>query len=264
MSETTADTKILQELLATPEVFPMPDDIEALALPPGWTAQRFAPDEDQRPTPRRTARVIEAHEVGGLISYVKRFKDASTALYCKADKTPQVLAILDDHQPGQPMHAKHRALFGCPHTEEWTRWTAMDRKPKAQQEFAEFIEDNLRDIVEPTGAEFLTHVTNLVDTRSTEFKSATRLSDGMVQFQFVETDGGQSVKFPTRIAIAVPVFMGLPTRYRMDLRIKYRAGKDGLAMWYEIDRPDLTKTAAYAELLKLVEEQTGLQVHRAI
>lgn len=259
-TETTLPSEALPALLGKPVSIEIGGE-PGIALPPGWTHNAFP---ELLPAPQRIARAVVAHEVGGLISYVNRFKSSKTALYCKSDKEPHLLARLDDHQPGDPSHVEHTAIFHCPVTEEWARWMGANSRKFNQQEFAVFIEDNLRDVVEPTGIDFLSAITNFSDVRKVEFRSATRLADGKVNFQYSDKEAMVEVVFPTKIVVAVPVFMGVPERYSMDARVKYRLNGSDLQMWFELDRPDLRRRAAYDDLIALVEKETGLPVHRAI
>lgn len=258
--ETNIQTEALSGLLKAPFELPVAS-VPGLVLPPGWT---YESHPELLPAPQRTKRHVIAHEVGGMISYVKRFKSGQTALYCTKDTEPSVLARLDDHQPGTPSHVEHAVTFGCPVTEEWSRWDGFNRKPKNQTDFAEFIEDNLRDIVRPSGAELLTAVTNFNDSRKVEFKSAQRLSDGRINFSVSDTSGEGNLTFPQTMDIAVPIFMGMEVRYTIACRVKYRIVNAQLSIWIEMDRPDLAKKLAYAELLKRIEDETALPIHRAI
>ena len=263
MSETTIDTKTINELAGRPLALPI-FEAQAIALPPGWTKEVIKQDVRELPAPKRTNRVVKAHELDGFISYVNRFKNEATALYCESYRQPALTARLDDHQPSKPSHVEHLAHFACPTTEEWNRWAGGDRKQTSQVEFAEFIEDNIRDVVAPTGIEFLTAITNFTDTRTVEFKSAQRLSDGTVQFSYNEKETAEQIRLPVEFQIAVPVFEGLTTNYKFKARLKYRLKDAKLTLWYELDRPDLVKREAYSDLIKIVEEQTSHHVHRAI
>lgn len=266
MSETNVDTKTLPALLGKPLVIEV-QGVPATALPPGWNVSLH---HELLPAPQRTKRAVGAHEVGGFTSYVNRFKTAATALYCTSDEKPSLLARLDDHQLLAPSHVEHTVSFPCPHTEEWKRWLGFHQKRFSQQEFAEFIEDNLRDVVQPTGVEFLSAVTNFSDVRKVEFRSATRLGDGKVSFQYSDKDAMVEVLFPQEITIAIPVFAGhvgedsKPVRYSIKARVKYRLNGPELSMWIELDRPDLVRKVAYADLIEKVELDTDLHVHRAI
>lgn len=266
MNETTVPTDSLPALLGKPQPFVIDQPDQVLALPPGWKPERLKQDEKHLDAPRRTVRTVTAWELSGLIGYVNRFKTDQSALYCTSDKAPSVTARIDDHQKDRPAHAGHLCEFPCPVTEEWSRWTGASGKQMNHQQFAEFMEDNLRDIVEPSGASFMTAITNLTVQRNVEFKSGTRLSDGQVQFAYIESDGtqGQAV-VPQKITVGLPIFMGVPKRYAIDARVKYRLDKEGkLVLWFELDRPDLSRAAAYAELLAAITEQTGLPIHKAI
>lgn len=52
---------------------------------------------------------------------------------------------------GEPKYCEHVALYACRPTQEWVTWTEASGKGKGQQAFAEFIENNLLDIVDPPG-----------------------------------------------------------------------------------------------------------------
>ncbi len=223
MSETTIATDQLAALLATPEVREF-GGVPHLITPYGHVVHNL---ESLLPAPRRIKAGIVAHEVGGLISYVNRFKASTTAIYCAPRDKPSILARIDDNQPGQPSHITHTCRFDCPTTLEWRTWAGADRKAMKQVEFAEFLERNLRDIAEPAGADMLTAVLSFQDTGRAEFRSAIRLNDGRVQFQFVEKEDAGEIKFPERLKVAVPVFEGSPDRYGLAARLRYRITEVG-------------------------------------
>lgn len=230
-------------------------------LPNGLKVESF---EKLLPAPRRTTRKINAHDIAGFTEYVNDFKSEQLAMFCTEAKSPSLLAILDDHKPGEPSHATHTCSFPCPRTEEWTRWTANDKKALDQVAFAEFIEANQTDIVEPAAGDLLKAVLDFRDSGSYDFRSATRLENGRVQFAFVEKDGnGGQLAFPERLKIGVAVFQGQKKRYALDARLRYRAKEGHLTLWYELDRPDLVVRHAYDELIKDVEAAVGIKVYLA-
>lgn len=260
MSETSMNTSDLFQALGSPSMHDI-SGVPAVALPPGYKLELH---EALLPEPRRIRQFIVAHEVGGFISYVNRFKSAKAAIYCAGRSSPKLAAVLDDDQPGEPSHRTHTCAFPCPLTLEWSTWIAADKKPMAQVEFAEFLERNLREIAEPNGADMLTAVLSFQDTGRAEFRSAVRLNDGRVQFQFIEKEDAGEIKFPSTLKVALPVFEGNPDRYAISARLRYRIKEGQLTIWYEMDRPDLVLRAAYEDLLTLVETQTGIGIHRAI
>lgn len=242
------------------------EDVPVLALPPGWTQQTH---EELLFAPRRVKAKITANDVRGFIDYVNRHKMRETTVYAAAKESPTLLARIDDHETvdgvAHASHSTHSCTFPCPLTHEWKQWIAKNDKPMAQVEFAEFIENNLLDIVEPDGASLLTACLSFQDTGSAEFKSAVRLEDGRVQFQYVEKDQTGELKFPSRLTLALPVFEGLDVRFQLHAKLRYRVDRDaGLHLRYVIERPDLALKDAYARLIEVVAESTSLPVIRAI
>lgn len=232
-------------------------------VPPGVQLKPL-PELLEREKPLRIRRELHAHDVRGLVDYVNRFRSDATKLYCGPAGNPEIVARLDDHQPDDPSHVTHLARFDCPTTDEWDAWMARNRTHMAQLSFAEFLETNQRDIREPTAADLLQIVTNFSDARTADFSSGVRLQDGQVQLSYVVKDAPGKVVIPDKFQLALPVFQGGPKAYLVDARIRYRIKESALAIWYELDRPDLVKRLAYEDLLALVSDKTGLPVYRAL
>lgn len=218
----------------------------------------------ERDAPARIRRKVVAHDVRGLIDYVNAYKGAPTKLYCGPATKPGILARIDDHAIGAPSHLEHACEYPCPFTVEWLTWTGQNRKRLAQVEFAEFIEANAKDIQQPSAADLFQLVTNFSDAREADFASAVRLSDGQVQLSYVEKDKPGKVVLPERIQLALPVFEGATHAYLLDARLRYRLDRTDLALWYELDRPDVVQRQAYDQLLAAVTEATAVPLYRAL
>lgn len=262
---TEMNTQELPGLLKEPTMFDV-QGVPVLALPPNWTAKECQHLLGQ---PRFIQSKIVAHDVRGFNDYVIKHKLPETAIYAASPEHPSLIARIDDNATinGEtaPSHVAHTCTFPCPLTHEWKQWLGKNDKPMSQIEFAEFIENNLLDIVEPDGAGLLTACLSFQDTGSAEFKSAVRLSDGRIQFQYIEKDATGELKFPERLVLALPVFEGLDVRFRMAAKLRYRVDRDaGLHLRYVIERPDLALKDAYSRLIEVVTERTSLPVIRAI
>lgn len=98
-----------------------------------------------------------------------------------------------------------------------------------------------------------------------EFKSAIRLSDGQTQLQYLESNQevGEA-KLPERITLALPVFRGDTQSYKTGARLKLQVKEANLAIWYELERPDLVLDAAYQDTLARVEKETTLKPFRGM
>ena len=267
--QTTLDSEMLEHIARTPIVQTI-EGMPCVMLPQqggGWALQQLPELLDQ---PLRTQRVVTANDVTGFIDYTLHYAGADTHVYAGPEDAPKLVAIIDDHDRAEPGHAQHRCVLNCPITAEWKTWRAAAKQAMDQLEFAEFIQNNLRDIVKPSGAEMLQLATTFSDHRSADFRSSARLANGLVQFQYIESEKAGEVRFPEQMQIGVPVFAGMlddngaPIRYAVDARLRYRIKDAKLVMWYELDRPDLVLRTAYADLLKLVQTETDLRLFRAL
>lgn len=262
MSTTQTNTADLAGLLKPPHEFTV-DGIQHIALPPGWTMETL--DKNLR-EPRRIKAHINAHDVRGFIDYLEIFAAQDiTAIYAGPRNQPKLEARIDDHTPGMPSHVTHKATYACPLTHEWQQWIGYNNKPMSQVAFAEFVENNIGDVVAPTGTELLNACLTFQDTGSVEFNSAIRLGDGRVQFKYIEKDESKELKFPERVSIGIPVFEGMTGRFPIEAKLRYRIDKEkGLELRYILERPDIVLNAAYEALMTHVSDATGLRIIRAI
>lgn len=156
---------------------------------------------------------------GNIAVYVNRDPDA-----------PCIQAVLNGSGLLGPGWGDYRAEIIFRFTPQWKKWRAMDGKMLPQVTFAEFVEDNLGDITDPAGAEILEIAQYLSATRSVDFKSAVRLSDGRVQFQNIESldakVGAGETSVPQTLTLAIsPVFGLRPVKITARFRYRIEAGK---------------------------------------
>lgn len=235
------------------------------------------PELLERIAPKRITRTIVAHDVRGFIDYVNTFRYSITLdpdteaelgpesrIYVGPFEAAKLEARLDDVQPGVPSYVSHLVTFACPLTREWKTWTAASGRKMNQVEFAEFLEDNLADVVEPAASELLAATLAFSNSQKAEFSSVVRLSDGSADFKWAQDNKAANAKFPDRLKLGVRVYEGLEQSYVLSARLKYRVTGSALAIWIELERPDLVQRAAYERLLALVGEKTDCAVIRAL
>jgi uncharacterized protein YfdQ (DUF2303 family) len=248
-----------------------PDGIRRLAMPPGWTlAERD--DEKYFEQPRRKVGRVRLLDVDSFTDYVARHGSAdSTTVWCQADyKAGQVhfSAILNDHgeDSGDAQWRDHRATFQPTFSEEWARWTGSNKKVFTQAQFAEFIEDNLKDITSvvdtesPTGAQMLEMAISFEANQDMKFKSAIRLQNGGVQMSFTQDDDAQTIQKMQcfdRFAIGLPVFWN-GEGYLVEARLRYRVKEGKLTFWFELIRQDKTLEAATKTTIDSIRTKTGM------
>jgi len=252
-------------------------DIKRIAIPPGWNLITID-DEKLNNIPRRKTANVRLSDTDSFIDYVKRHGSLARAtIWCMANFVQNSIvlsAILNDH--GEEEHESawrdHIATYRPAFSVEWTRWTVSDKKKFEQREFAEFIEENCKDIAggegRPSGREMLEMALAFEANQEARFKSAIRLQNGGISMSFVQDDNDHTVQQMQafdRFDIGIPVFQTSPlteseqevTAYRIGARMRYRATGGKLIFWYELIRPDKVLEDAARALLKYVQDKTG-------
>ncbi|HYD97042.1 MAG TPA: DUF2303 family protein, partial [Noviherbaspirillum sp.] len=226
-------------------------------------------DEKLLAAPRRKRAKVDLLDTDSFIDYIKRHGSLTdSTIWCKADYkagTVDFRAIINDHGDADYKAAwrDHTATFSPEFSEEWKRWAGGNEKPFGQAEFANFIDNNLKDIAGddtlPSGAQMLEMAISFEAKQDMRFKSAIRLQSGGVQMQFVQDDDQQTIEkmqMFDRFAIGIPVFWN-GDAYRIEARLRYRVRDGKLTFWYELIRKDKTLEAATKTIIDTIREKTG-------
>ena len=215
-------------------------------------------------TPTRKRGTVNANSVAGFVAYFKKhYKDGQTNLYMDL-AAKWFIAIFDDDTLDAAGWRQHRLHYACPLSPEWTRWSGSDGRQRTQEEFANFIEANLPDIIEPDSATILEISRSLEAKKNVEFSQGIRLDNGQVELKYLETIEGSAAKgqmrIPEQFRIGIPVFLGRPV-YGVTCRLRYRIPKDhgcGLLMWFEMERPHKVVEDAFDQIVHEIEAETGI------
>lgn len=177
------------------------------------------------------------------------------------------LAVIDDHHLKAPSHCTHTATLRLAPTPEWSAWANNDGQLLDQVRFAEFIEDHLDQLVEPSAADMLEIAQHLEATRNVQHRSGTRLTSGRIQFVLDETldartrnAAGQSIEIPETFVIGARIYEGT-SPYRVTCRLRYRINNEGkLTLGYKIQARETLVETATDEIAAQVAEATNLPV----
>lgn len=213
-----------------------------------------------------------------FIAYVARHATADTAIYAKM-KPAKFIAVLDEHPGtevptstsyarGAPAWREFRAEFTPQLSEEWQTWTRYDRQPfESTEKFAYFLEDNLPDVIVPTGAEMMEVALNFRVNQDVRYSAAQRLQDGHLEVAYLNNVEGSSstsagkIRIPELFKIEVPVFAGMESRvYQVDARFRYRLKTEGLRLWYELVRPHKVLERAFHDLWVEIGDGTNKDI----
>ncbi len=195
-----------------------------------------------------------------------------------------LVSVLDYHEggpEGSPRFGKHRGHYPFPVSDEWKAWTGSNGAAKAmsQEAFAEFIENRIVDIADPStagvgvsamadgiGGTFAMPAKLLELSRGLQVnvgaavKNAVNLGTGEAQINYVTTHAdatGAALKVPTAFLIAIPVFVG-GAPYQLAARLRYRVREGGITWFYELFRADAAFDHAVKEACTKAATDTGL------
>ncbi|HBR2706198.1 MULTISPECIES: YfdQ family protein [Enterobacteriaceae] len=236
-------------------------DIPSVVVPEGFEVQSL---EDFQSSPSRIRQHTNLISPGSLIAYIQRFRDERSVVF--ADKTTtRIVAVLDFHQCAEYANwGDHKAVYDCPYSDDWKAWSGFDNRKMNQVDFAEFLENNIKNIAPvsdsytgPSGTELLEMVLAFQETRKVEFKSVKRLQDGTCQFQYSDDKSGSgNTKIPEKISLAIAPFHN-GAAYQVDARIRYRLKDGQLILWYELIEPKKIIEHAFQEIVTDMENQLG-------
>ena len=226
------------------------------------------------PEPLRPRARAVFNEPESFIQYVVDHAEEGTHLFGDVTESAGTFAaILDYHLPTSTEAEKQGAQWGehtakltLQTTPEWQRWLGSNAKPFEQAAFAEFLEDNVRDVVKPSGAELLEVALTLQAAKKVAFRSGIRLQNGEHQLTYVEEIAGQAgatgqLQVPERFTIAVAPFEGTDP-VEIEVRLRYRLMEGRVVFIYQLLRPDVKIREVWQRIRERITEVTGFHVHR--
>ena len=213
--------------------------------------------------PRRRRAHATLNDAASFIAYVNTFKAKGTMLFCQISKDGGAFsAFLDYHDSDGADWCEHKADLDLCHTPEWDRWVANNARPMNQDTFANFLEDNRLDIIDPKGAEIIEVVTSIEATITGQFKSVTRLTNGDRELSYQSTTNAGakgSLVLPEKLTLQLPVFMGGPM-YTVEAWFRYRIKEGTLTLFYELIRPHKVVEQAMKDMRDAIAAGTGLVI----
>lgn len=221
------------------------------------------------PTPTRKRGTVTFDDAASFIAYAKGHETEGTAIYCSANYTKGEVvfeAVLNDHG-SLPGWRDHRALYPVPPAVEWARWLAHNKRDFTQAAFANFLEENMKDIAtvdgHPTGSDMLAMALSLEVNQDARLRSSIRLQSGGVEMTFVDKEDDetlQRMRVFERFALGIPPFLN-DTAYQLTARLRYRTKDGAVTFWYDLVRADLILQDATKALAARIATETGVTVY---
>lgn len=209
--------------------------------------------------PRRKQGTVQ---LGDLESFnvfcVDQGSIVSTYIYADPDAR-SLTAVLNDHPQRNHVAGWRdlRAVYKAELSREFATWMGNNKKLMEQEDFAIFLEDNIADVVEPSGETLLTIALSLQAKTEVNFSSVKRLDNGQVQFAYTENIDaraiGGSIEIPREFTIGLRLFKNAEG-YKVRARLKYRLTSAKVKFWYELDRPENAIEDAFQAYIKQARE----------
>ncbi|MFF7949089.1 DUF2303 family protein [Streptomyces griseorubiginosus] len=235
----------------------------AFTLPGGGLHKVDLTGPDHTGKLARKTGTTTVRDAESFLAYWTKHHDDNSEVYADNERLT-VTAVLDANAADQPRFGSHRLHLALRETTAWKQWTKWSGELMRQEDFAEFLEDHLPELLEPSAADMLEIAQSFQAAQKVDFQSVSRLNSGQRQFQYVETvqsKAGQKgqLTVPETFVIGLVPFEG-SEGYRLTARLRYRIGQDGLRLGFKLDRPDEIRSQAFADVVKAIGEQIDTAV----
>jgi len=225
--------------------------------------------------PARRKGTVKVRNVAAFGAYFAKHADEHSEIYGDLEAAT-VTAVLDahrgsDHDDGEADASarwqQHRVVLELRTTQAWDAWLEFDRQMRPQVAFAEFLEDNFRDLA-PEGtvkaADLLEVAQSFTASTRTQFVSGQRLRSGDLEIvldeQTTASAGKQrKIEIPEEFQLAIAPYEDCG-RALISARFRYRAKDGTLALGYFLNQPERVREDAVREIAEQVADVTGREV----
>ena len=265
--------------------------INVLSVPDGKGGRKIVETKDMldkyrlNPERRKGSAVFTVLE--DFIGHVQRFGDEHSVVFADLEsQQPTMTSVLNYNEAkstGLPRFGDHRGVYTFPLSKEFRTWKGNAEKKMPQKEFAEFIEDNVLDVMSPndpdnplagaaldfqvglgvklaTMQDLIAMSKGLTVNVESSVTNAINLSTGEIDLKFVtrNTDGnGGPMTIPGGFVLAIPIF-DEGKRYQIPVRLRMRKIEDKLVWWYAPHRLEKAQRLACDESCDQVADHTKL------
>lgn len=223
---------------------------------------------EYRDYPKRKRGTVTVRNVASFAHYYGKHASDASEVFADLD-AGTFTAVLDahEHHPGNASWQQHRLILQLEHTLPWSTWLALDRQWMTQAEFAEFIEDNCRDLHHDgrvSAADLLEIAQHFQAHTKVNFTGGTRLATGQTQLVYSETieatagNRGQVV-IPAEFDLGIFPFEDCAYN-ALAARFRYRLNNGQLKLGYFLNDPQRVAREAVAQIGEKLADECGVTV----
>lgn len=222
--------------------------------------------------PRRKHGTVTVRNVASFAHYYAKHSSTFSEVFADLD-AGKFTAILDAHGPESEDIAwqQHRLVLQLQQTLPWKTWVANDRAMVPQQKFAEFIEDNARDVAAGgavTAADLLEVAQHFQASTKVKFTAGRRLATGETQLTYVEEIDAKAgsrgeVVIPGEFFLAIVPFDDSAHKL-VKARFRYRLDSGDLKLGYFLDDPARIAREAVEKIAQDTAAEIGVPIMQGL
>lgn len=243
---------------------------------------------DKQPPPDRRKGVASMQTLASFCDHVNRHKADHSAIFASYNRAAMgatLEAVLDYNSAGpegEARYCEHRTIYRFPFSQEWRAWAKADGESMSVGEFAEFLEDRIADVREPsiiTGEAMKDRIEQmglkltgpagvLTLSRGLSIRVETKVGDhqklesgeSKVFFEEKHTDEkGGALNIPSGFPISIPVFEG-DDPYVVLVRLRYRKRDGTIKFSCHLSQLEAVFMHAFQTACATAQESTGLDL----
>jgi len=162
----------------------------------------------------------------------------------------------DTRHRGWGQHSAEIAFRESRKLKEWRKTLEW----MGQADFANFLEDHLEDIAEPSGQDLLAIATDLEASSSGNFKGRLNLDNGSVALNY-QDDVETSVEIPRNLTLGIPLFEH-GDRYKLKCRLRFLVRGGSVQFRLLFTNVEDAKEQEFERIVQEIEEKTGVVIYR--
>lgn len=154
---------------------------------------------------------------------------------------------------------QHRAEIKFTESRKLKEWRKT-LEEMSQEQFANFIEDHLEDVVKPAGQELLSIATDLEASSSGNFKGRVNLANGDIALHY-QNDVETTVAVPRTLTLGIPLFEH-GDRYSLGARLRFRIRGGSVTFRLLFTNLQDAKDQEFERIVQEIEEKTSASIYR--
>jgi uncharacterized protein YfdQ (DUF2303 family) len=204
--------------------------------------------------PRRRRGFTDLHEPHDFVTYVTMQEGAETTVW--ADESERTItAVFNDNTATEAGWRDHTATLRIDRDRDWVTWLDRDGMLADQEWFAELLETQAGNVIEPDAATMLEIANNFQATRTSTFGQKVKVESGDVQLSWTDettaTAGSGHIDIPRKFTLSLSPLVGADPQ-PVEAHLRYRVREGRLGIGYKLLRPEQVERRAFVDVMVLV------------